>query len=283
VLVVDEAAMTGTRELEQLISTTVGTGGRVILAGDHRQLPEITAGGGFTALANGTAVTVAELTVNRRQQYEWERQALEELRDGHVAKAVHLYREHDRVHTVADPASMLTDAIDRWAQARATHANPKGVLWNIQNGGRDEKVWAGPSNAGLTDPGQFTLIALANVTIGLLGYAVGELMQKDGGLFGQAFALVKQQVMLALIDAAIPQFTATDEQQQNEQSAVDKLLDDVEIALSGVSPMTAGEIAAHLEIDDDSVQEALHAAVAGGRFVQQTRYSCRAAEVQALT
>ena len=116
--------MAGTRELEQLLTTTVGAGGRVILVGDHHQLPEVTAGGAFAALATNADVTVAELTVNRRQQQEWERDALSELRDGHVAKAIDAYRQHNRVHTVADPAAMLTAAVDRWTEARANGQNP---------------------------------------------------------------------------------------------------------------------------------------------------------------
>ena len=80
--------MAGTRELEAMIARAVGAGGRVILVGDHHQLPEVTAGGGFAALATKRTVTVAELTINRRQTHEWERVALGELRDGNVAAAV---------------------------------------------------------------------------------------------------------------------------------------------------------------------------------------------------
>ena len=92
-LVVDEAAMAGIRDLETVVTRAIGAGGRVLLVGDHRQLPEVTAGGGFAALAVDQRVTVAELTVNRRQQHRWERDALIELRDGHVATAVAAYRD----------------------------------------------------------------------------------------------------------------------------------------------------------------------------------------------
>ena len=115
-LVVDEAAMAGIRDLEALVATTVRAGGRVILAGDHRQLPEVTAGGGFAAAVDHSA-TVAELTTNRRQQAKWERDALTELRQGHVAAAVAAYRDHGRVVVADDRGTMLAAAVGRWFDA----------------------------------------------------------------------------------------------------------------------------------------------------------------------
>jgi ATP-dependent exoDNAse (exonuclease V) alpha subunit len=114
VVVVDEAAMAGVRDLEQVVGWVVGAGGRVVLVGDQRQLPEVTAGGGFAALASDHRTTQAELTVNRRQQQAWERAALAELRDGHVARAVAAYRDHDRVVVAEDRPAMVAAAVDRW-------------------------------------------------------------------------------------------------------------------------------------------------------------------------
>lgn len=124
VLVVDEAAMAGTRNLETVVTRTVRAGGRVVLVGDHHQLPEVVAGGGFAALATDRSVTVAELAVNRRQHHPWEHEALRELRDGHVARAVAAYRAHDRVVAAGDRQAMLTVAVDRWFDARDVGLSP---------------------------------------------------------------------------------------------------------------------------------------------------------------
>jgi conjugative relaxase-like TrwC/TraI family protein len=118
VLVVDESAMAGTRELDALTSRAISHGARVILVGDHHQLPEVTAGGGFAALATSSPVTVAELTINRRQSEPWERAALLQLRDGHVAAAVGEYRSHGRVVACADPSAMHIASVTLWASAR---------------------------------------------------------------------------------------------------------------------------------------------------------------------
>ena len=123
-VVIDESAMAGTRDLEAIVTATVNAGGRVLLTGDHHQLPEVTAGGGFAALATNRTVTVASLTENRRQHQEWERGALSELRDGHVAAAVAAYRDHGRVEITTDTAGMLSSAVSRWVDATNAGLNP---------------------------------------------------------------------------------------------------------------------------------------------------------------
>lgn len=124
VLVVDEAGMAGIRDLERVVRPVVAAGGRILLVGDHHQLPEVTAGGGFAALATDPNATRAELTVNRRQHHGWEQDALAELRNGHVARAVAAYRDHDRVHVVADRAAMIDAGIDRWLAAHGDGTLP---------------------------------------------------------------------------------------------------------------------------------------------------------------
>ena len=122
VLVVDEAAMAGVRLLESITSRVVAAGGRVVLAGDHHQLPEIDAGGGFAAAAHRP--DSVELTVNRRQRAGWEQAALRSLRDGDVASAVAAYHNHHRVIAVDDRTGMVDVAVDRWLDARTTGLSP---------------------------------------------------------------------------------------------------------------------------------------------------------------
>ena len=122
-LVIDEAGMADIRTLTQVVNQHITGGGRVLLAGDHHQLPEIGAGGGF-AYAAHHAKTVAELTVNRRQRNPWEQAALTHLRDGNVADAVHAYVHHDRL-TIADtPTDLVQLAIETWATARKEGLKP---------------------------------------------------------------------------------------------------------------------------------------------------------------
>ncbi|MDO8363856.1 MAG: AAA family ATPase [Actinomycetota bacterium] len=117
VVVIDEAGMTDVRLLERSINLVRSFGGRVVLVGDHHQLPEIDAGGGFSAASERSAA-VAELTVNRRQHAPWEQDALAELRAGNITIAVRAYLDHDRVAVADDRQQMVEIAIDRWQQAR---------------------------------------------------------------------------------------------------------------------------------------------------------------------
>ena len=95
VLVVDEAGTAGTRDLARLLDEVQRTGAKAVLVGDPRQLPEIAAGGLFAALTE--RLPVLELKDNRRQQHEWEIEALRQLRDGNTTHALHAYLQHDRI------------------------------------------------------------------------------------------------------------------------------------------------------------------------------------------
>ncbi len=96
VIVVDEAAMVGTRTLAQIFAHAKHAEARVVLVGDPRQLIEIEAGGLFAAIARERMPI--GLTVNRRQREPWERVALDELRDGNIHKAIGAYLQHGRIH-----------------------------------------------------------------------------------------------------------------------------------------------------------------------------------------
>jgi conjugative relaxase-like TrwC/TraI family protein len=115
VLLVDEAGMVGTRKLARLLEEAERAAAKVILIGDDRQLSSIDAGGGFRGLR--LRLGASELTQNRRQEAEWEQQALELVRRFQVQEAVGLYREHDRV-VVAETRDELTRGLlDDWRTA----------------------------------------------------------------------------------------------------------------------------------------------------------------------
>lgn len=111
VVVVDEASMAGTRKLARLLDHARRAGAKVVLVGDHHQLPEIEAGGLFRGLHH--RLPSIELTQNRRQRHAWEREVLDHLRVGEAAVAMARYHAEGRV-TYADDAptvraAMMTD------------------------------------------------------------------------------------------------------------------------------------------------------------------------------
>lgn len=123
VIVVDEAAMVGTRTLDWLAHAAEQRGAKLVLVGDPRQLPAIAAGGGFAALTD--ALPAVDLRVNRRQTERWERAALDDLAAGKAGAAMVSYRRHGRV-TVAPTADMVRDVlVADWAAARASGSNAR--------------------------------------------------------------------------------------------------------------------------------------------------------------
>lgn len=122
VVVVDEAAMAGTRDIAAIVDQAAAVGAKVVLVGDHHQLPEVSAGGAFRAALDTLGERVVELTVNRRQRHEWERDALDQLRCGDVETAFAAYRDHGRVVLADRPEDLHAIVLGDWHTTRA-HAD----------------------------------------------------------------------------------------------------------------------------------------------------------------
>ena len=119
VLIVDEAGMTETRDLAFLAHLTAERETKLVLVGDHHQLPEIGAGGAFRHLVhNVDDDRVTQLTTNRRQLEAWERDALGELRAGSVEHAVATYASQDRIITDSIPEQLRDQLAAEWLDAR---------------------------------------------------------------------------------------------------------------------------------------------------------------------
>ncbi len=95
-LIVDEASLAGTLELNHLVAQSQAAGAKVLLVGDQQQLSAVQAGGAFGLLSRRTHT--AELTGLWRFQNRWEAHATRLLRDGEPA-ALDAYRSHDRLHS----------------------------------------------------------------------------------------------------------------------------------------------------------------------------------------
>lgn len=112
IVVVDEASMLGSRRLVRLLRHTTQAGGKLVLVGDPKQLPEIDAGGLFAALARH--VGHAELTENRRQRDHHERQAARELRDRDVEKSLLRLNRTGRVSTDDNADALRARMVRDW-------------------------------------------------------------------------------------------------------------------------------------------------------------------------
>jgi conjugative relaxase-like TrwC/TraI family protein len=124
VIVVDEAAMVGSRKLDRLLGRAETARAKVVLVGDPCQLPEIDAGGAFRSLQHRLGAT--RLTQNRRQTQTWERDALAELRAGDTDSAVDTYLQHQRIHHASTSDQARELLVEQWMSAHA--AGEQGLM-----------------------------------------------------------------------------------------------------------------------------------------------------------
>lgn len=134
VIVVDEAGMLGSRDLARLHTIAARDQAKLVLVGDHRQLPEIDAGGLFRALVLRQAAIT--LTHNERQAEPWERATLAVIRDAappHVRAALAEYLDRGRITVAADVDAARQTLVDDWwrtlnATAQASELGVAAIL-----------------------------------------------------------------------------------------------------------------------------------------------------------
>jgi conjugative relaxase-like TrwC/TraI family protein len=110
-VIIDEASMAATFDLDALTTQARAAGAKVLLVGDPAQLSPVGAGGAFS-LVVGDRADVPELVDVRRFRHEWERDASLALRAGR-AEAVDAYDEHGRV-AGGDRDAMLDALFNAW-------------------------------------------------------------------------------------------------------------------------------------------------------------------------
>ncbi|HEX5535541.1 MAG TPA: MobF family relaxase [Actinomycetales bacterium] len=126
VLVVDEAGMVDTRTLVRLLDHAAASRAKLVLVGDPAQLPEIGAGGLFTALTRHP--DTIRLQGNQRQHRLWERVALAQLRTGDIAGALDAYEAHGRIHTAPTAVDAQVEIVSDYLALRDQTVHPDRVL-----------------------------------------------------------------------------------------------------------------------------------------------------------
>ena len=116
VLVIDEAGMVGTRQLERVLSHAAEAGAKVVLVGDPQQLQAIEAGAAFRSIHERHGG--AEIGEVRRQREDWQRDATRDLATGKIGHALGAYRSHGMVHETQTREQARSDLIDRWDRDR---------------------------------------------------------------------------------------------------------------------------------------------------------------------
>jgi len=116
ILVVDEAGMIGSRQMERIVREAEKANAKLVLVGDPEQLQAIEAGAAFRSIAERHGGV--EITAIRRQREDWQRDATRQLATGHTAEAIRAYDEAGHVHVAHTREDARKDLIDRWDEAR---------------------------------------------------------------------------------------------------------------------------------------------------------------------
>ncbi|MEX2167745.1 MAG: MobF family relaxase [Pirellulales bacterium] len=139
IVVVDEAAMVGTRQFAEIVRHVASAGAKLVLVGDRRQLQPIEAGGPFAAVADRT--DKAELNHVVRQKVEpddpnptWHRQAGQLIAAGHVAHAMKLFAERGRLSVLPERDDAMLSLVRDWSVSGIVNPTDHIVL----AGTRDE-------------------------------------------------------------------------------------------------------------------------------------------------
>ena len=123
VLVIDEAGMVGTRQLERVLSHAAAAGTKVVLVGDIKQLQAIEAGAAFRSIHERHGG--AEMGEVRRQREDWQRDATRDLATGRTGNALEAYRSHGMVQDAQTREQARGDLIERWD--REQQASPDKI------------------------------------------------------------------------------------------------------------------------------------------------------------
>ena len=127
VLVIDEAGMVGSRQMQQVVSAARQGGAKVVLVGDAEQLQSIEAGAAYRAVADRTGA--ASIDEVRRQREAWQREATKLLATGQTASALDSYLRAGHVHAHDSVDAATSALVATWSKhLHATRAAPDLIL-----------------------------------------------------------------------------------------------------------------------------------------------------------
>jgi AAA domain len=131
VLVIDEAGMIGSRQMERVLSAAEKAGAKVVLVGDPQQLQAIEAGAAFRSVAERHGGV--EITEIRRQQIDWQRDATRHLATERTAEALQAYTEHDMVHVADTREVARAEMVNGWERARLNYPDQSQIILTHTN------------------------------------------------------------------------------------------------------------------------------------------------------
>ena len=131
VLVIDEAGMIGSRQMERVLSEAQRRRTKVVLVGDPEQLQAIEAGAAFRSLTERHVhVEIREI---RRQRESWQQDATRHLATGHTGEALAAYDAQGMVRPAQTREQTRRDLIEGWERDRAAAPGKSRIILTHTN------------------------------------------------------------------------------------------------------------------------------------------------------
>ncbi|PZS23907.1 MAG: hypothetical protein DLM54_00345 [Acidimicrobiales bacterium] len=195
VLILDEAGMANTLDMDAVLAMARQAGTKVVALGDPRQIAAVGAGGTFAGIVERFGAS--ELTENGRQAEDWERAAIKALRDGRSGEAVASYVAHGRLVVADVPEDLMSGCVTDWWAARpegevAMYAATRAQVWRLNALAR----------ARMAEAGQLSGPEMVVGAVSRGGYALPErtFAAGDEVLLGKNRAKVSGDVVVTLAD-----------------------------------------------------------------------------------
>lgn len=126
VLVIDEAGMIGTRQMERIAREAEKRGAKLVLVGDPEQLQAIEAGAAFRSIAERHGAI--EITQVRRQRESWQRDATRQLATGRTEEAIEAYADRGYVKEAPTRAAARSQLVERWDAGRVKQPSASRLM-----------------------------------------------------------------------------------------------------------------------------------------------------------
>jgi Ti-type conjugative transfer relaxase TraA len=131
VLVIDEAGMVGTRQMERVLSHAADVGAKVVLVGDPQQLQSIEAGAAFRAIHERHGGV--EITQVRRQHERWQQVATRHLATGRTGEAIAAYADKGMVHQAETREDARRYLVERWDREQQADPDASRIILTHTN------------------------------------------------------------------------------------------------------------------------------------------------------
>ena len=131
VLVMDEAGMIGTRQMERVLSHARDAGAKIVLVGDPEQLQAIEAGAAARSIAERHGA--AEITEVRRQREGWQQESTKAFATGRTGEALRDYDAHGMVHAADTREQARAELVDGWDRQRQAEPGQSRIILTHTN------------------------------------------------------------------------------------------------------------------------------------------------------